>query len=455
PGNDFQDLQQGEQRTTEIEYTVTDEHGATSTAKLVITVNGVNDAPTAGDLDNQTHNDGDTVNIDLSDRFSDVDTSDKLTYSLADGSDALPQGLTLNAEGTITGTIDRNASQVNSGQYSITVRASDGQGGHVDQTFSWTVNNPAPEAGNDTAEIIENSASIDGNVITNSDKDAAPDSDPLTVVEVGAGNSNIGTVGGATTGSYGQLTLNSDGSYSYQLDNSNADVQKLSGPTETLTETFTYKVSDGNGGFDTATLTITIRGTNDAPIVETTLGNQSSTDGQSGVAVDISTGFSDYDQGDQLTFSAANLPPGLSINDQGLITGTLDPSASQGGTDGSYSVTITATDKQGLTVQQTFNWKVVNLDPQAADDAGQVTEDGGAQTGQRTSGNVIDNDADTAPDSDPLTIVDADTGNHSGQYGKLTLNQDGSYSYTLNNNHPAVQALAQGQTLTDRFSYTV
>ncbi|MGY0219126.1 Ig-like domain-containing protein, partial [Endozoicomonadaceae bacterium StTr2] len=451
-----QKLLPGDELVENFEYTISDGQLSSNTAELMIVIDGTNDAPiVTGAVDGQQNHDGQQVTpVDVSGVFSDVDQGDSREYSASN----LPEGLSINPlSGVISGTLAASASQRSSD--TVVVTMTDGEGESVSYSFEWSVENLAPEAANDTAEIIENNASIDGNVITNSDHDTAPDSDPLTVVEVGAGNSNTGTVGGATTGSYGQLTLNSDGSYSYQLDNSNADVQKLAGPTETLTETFTYKVSDGNGGFDTATLTITIRGTNDAPIVETALGDQSSTDGQSGVAVDISTGFSDYDQGDQLTFSAANLPPGLSINDQGMITGTLDPSASQGGTDGSYSVTITATDKQGLTVQQTFNWKVVNLDPQATDDAGQVTEDGNSdsssQTSQSTTGNVIDNDADTGPDSDPLTIIDTDTGNHSGQYGELTLNQDGSYSYTLNNSHPAVQALAQGQTLTERFSYTV
>ncbi|MBK8815395.1 MAG: hypothetical protein IPN42_07780 [Methylococcaceae bacterium] len=38
-------------------------------------------------------------------------------------------------------------------------------------------------------------------------------------------------------GSYGTLTLNADGSYSYALDNTNAQVQQPA-PGETLTETF-------------------------------------------------------------------------------------------------------------------------------------------------------------------------------------------------------------------------
>src|SRR5207249_11628030 len=39
-------------------------------------------------------------------------------------------------------------------------------------------------------------------------------------------------------------------------------------------------------------------------------------------------------------------------------------------------------------------------------------------------------------------------------YGTLHLNANGSYTYTLDNTNPAVQALAEGQTVADVFSYT-
>nr|WP_080605938.1 Ig domain-containing protein [Bordetella bronchiseptica] len=46
-----------------------------------------------------------------------------------------------------------------------------------------------------------------------------------------------------------------------------------------------------------------------------------------------------------LTFTADGLPPGLSLDpDTGIISGTLDNSASQGGNNGVYTVEITATD---------------------------------------------------------------------------------------------------------------
>src|SRR6185312_8650295 len=53
--------------------------------------------------------------------------------------------------------------------------------------------------------------------------------------------------------------------YSFALNNGNAAVQALS-VGETLTQSFNYTISDGNGGTSISTLTITITGTNDGPV---------------------------------------------------------------------------------------------------------------------------------------------------------------------------------------------
>src|SRR5204863_7467704 len=60
--------------------------------------------------------------------------------------------------------------------------------------------------------------------------------------------------------------LNATGSYTYVINNADPAVDQLNSGG-TLTDSFTYKVSDGAGGFDTTTLTVTIHGTDDAPVV--------------------------------------------------------------------------------------------------------------------------------------------------------------------------------------------
>jgi hypothetical protein len=61
-----------------------------------------------------------------------------------------------------------------------------------------------------------------------------------------------------------------------------------------------------------------------------------------------------------LTFSVpatgtGSLPPGLSMNSAGLITGTIAAGASTGSP---YSVTVTATDSAGFSGKETFQWVV-------------------------------------------------------------------------------------------------
>ena len=73
-------------------------------------------------------------------------------------------------------------------------------------------------------------------------------------------------VGNSTSGQYGNLTLNADGSYSYDVANNSAAVQAL-GIGDKLTEIFTYTIADADGDSSIATLTITIIGRNDQPTI--------------------------------------------------------------------------------------------------------------------------------------------------------------------------------------------
>ncbi|MDZ4761724.1 MAG: Ig-like domain-containing protein [Alphaproteobacteria bacterium] len=139
------------------------------------------------------------------------------------------------------------------GAFTLTVTATTQDGTDTDtttatQTVTVTAVNDAPTASNDAASIGEDStAALTGNVLTN---DGDVDLDTLTV--------SAGT--GARTSAYGTLTLNANGSYSYALNT--AAVQAL-GASDTATDSFTYQVSDGQGGAAQAALTITIQGADD------------------------------------------------------------------------------------------------------------------------------------------------------------------------------------------------
>ena len=73
----------------------------------------------------------------------------------------------------------------------------------------------------------------------------------------------------------------------------------------------------------------------------------------------MSVNFSDAD-GTIASYAISGAPDGISIDNNGLISGTIDNSASQGGTGGVYSVTVTATDDDGAEVSETFTWTVTD-----------------------------------------------------------------------------------------------
>ncbi len=99
-----------------------------------------------------------------------------------------------------------------------------------------------------------------GSVLAN---DSDPDGNALSVTGV-ANAAGAGNPGQPLQGLYGTLTLNADGSYTYRLDNSLPATQALAAGAQ-VDEVFTYTISDGQGGTASATLTIPVHGTNDAP----------------------------------------------------------------------------------------------------------------------------------------------------------------------------------------------
>src|SRR5205823_5275757 len=87
----------------------------------------------------------------------------------------------------------------------------------------------------------------------------------------------------------------------------------------------------------------------------------------------------------------------------------------------------------------------VNDAPVANNDSNTMTEDTATVTG-----NVLTNDTDVDHGAvlDRKSVVE---GSFDGAYGTLDLAADGSYTYTLNT--AGAQHLAQGESLTDSFSY--
>jgi VCBS repeat-containing protein len=254
---------------------------------------------------------------------TDPDASDTLAVSAVNGVAAdvgqtvtLGSGakLTLNADGTYSYGPNGSFESLGVGQTatdSFSYTVSDGHGGTSTATVTITVNgaNDGPTAADDAGSATEAGtaagSNASGNVLTNDSDPDAGDSLVVSAVRTGAesGSGTAGTVGSSLTGQYGKLTLNADGTYSYAVDGANAAVNALNA-SQTLTDTFTYTVSDGHGGTDQATLTVTVHGANDTPVAV----NDSNSVGEDGPAVTGSVlgNDNDPDNGDSLTVSAVN-----------------------------------------------------------------------------------------------------------------------------------------------------
>ncbi|NET36426.1 MAG: DUF4347 domain-containing protein [Cyanothece sp. SIO1E1] len=112
---------------------------------------------------------------------------------------------------------------------------------------------------------VDADAALTGNVLVDNGNgpDVDPEGDPLSVtaingVAVAPSGSETVLVGssGAT------VTINSDGTFSFDT---NGGFDSLA-PGETATETFTTTISDGSGNTDISTATITVNGIDDGPV---------------------------------------------------------------------------------------------------------------------------------------------------------------------------------------------
>ncbi|MDM0057558.1 cadherin-like domain-containing protein [Variovorax sp. J22G47] len=384
-------------------------------------------------------------------------------------------------------------------------------------TLTIVATNDAPTANDDTHAIAEDVASVASNVITGrvaGQGDTDLDNLTLTVgaVRTGpeAGSGTAGTVGSPLAGNYGSVVLNADGSYTYSLNNADPRVQALVAG-ETLTEVYTYTVSDGAGGTDTAQLTITITGAanggggDDVPSITVPDQNAGAT-GHLTVNESGLTGPGDTSETAGSTFAVAAADGLASITVNGTlvslaqlqaatpgapviitsaagelrITG-FTPTATVGALvtagDVSYSYTLVqpqnhaggevtdpfalvVTDRDGDVANGTLTVLIVDDAPVAANDTASITEDAAPGT---VSGDLKINDRNGADNSNTVPVTAVSFGATAGTvgaplalaYGSVVVNADGSYTYTLDNNNATVNALKDGETLTETVSYTI
>jgi len=153
----------------------------------------------------------------------------------------------------------------------------------------------------------------------------------------------------------------------------------------------------------------------------------------------------------------------------GVITYDYDPSGiSKDHTGGEVLdlISIVATYTDGVKTQADLTILITDVDSTANPDQATVTEDGIlVSTGNLITG-AGDATADTVPEG--TTVVGVAIGDTSaaldgsgvgvlleGIYGSIIISTDGDYTYTLNNSDPDTNALSDGDTVTDVFTYTI
>ena len=401
----------------------------------------------------------------------------------------------LTGQQTHTGTGAIGADDALSGSINITV--TDATGDMTTGSLMVTVHDDGPVARADNVTLTEAAAQAGGsgeNVLTNDVFGADVPADK-TVTSVNGGNP-----GEAVSGTYGTLTLNADGSYTYQL------APGVNVPKDaTYTETFTYTITDADGDTSEATLTINITGDGNEPVV--TVDEPGAGDANimvdEGALVDGSGQHTEHGASGTGSFTVnLNGEDGVITvggengwkvtvtGDSADVTGSVVTvngvavtvtDATQAA-DGSWTVNysyalgsdqqhgtpstgdyhadeltgeilISVTDATGDTVEGKLTVEVHDDGPVARADNVTLTE-AAAQAGG-SGENVLTNDVFGADVPADKTVTSVNGGNPgeavSGTYGTLTLNADGSYTYQL---APGVN-VPKDATYTETFTYTI
>ncbi|HHI5003633.1 TPA: tandem-95 repeat protein [Vibrio parahaemolyticus] len=467
-----------------ISASVSDGVNPTANDSDSLIVNRVNDAPTVENAiaDQELSEDFATYTIDLNDAFKDSDSA--LNFSVSGNSNVLVS--IENGIATISPTADWNGSET------LTFTATDPSGESISQRVDFTV---APVAdivadkatvvedtptiikvlGNDTFEgdgkvvsLDANNGPVNGSVSVNPDgsvtytpNDNYVGKDTFTYIVTSGGVSesttvevNVTPVNDAPVAKDDIATTQEDTAVTIdvlpndtdvdgdKLSIESASVPKEQGTVEvvdgklvfTPAENFhgdaeiTYTITDG-ALTDQATVKVTVNAVNDTPVVESSIADQTLAEDFTPYTIDLNTAFSDVDNVDgELTFSVS----GNSNIQVAIVNGiaTFTPTADW---NGSEALTFTATDPSGESVSQTVNFTVAPVADIVADKA-TVVED------TPTIIKVLGNDTFEGDDK----VVSLDTNNGPAN-GTVSVNPDGSVTYTPNDNYHG----------TDSFTYIV
>ncbi|WP_063663307.1 retention module-containing protein [Aliivibrio fischeri] len=455
-GNDpaVNSLSKGETLTDTVTIIATDDEGETSEMTITITINGENDAPDlvvtvpAEVTEDTDLNAGGNLEVTGNWDDGDPDTADTHIWEVLSG-DSLGT-LTFEPNGDYKLVIDNSALEIQqlgvgeSLDLTYTVKVTDEHGLSSTQDITFTVNgtNDDPEVVN--TSVLSVDVEEDGTLTQSGQLD-------ITDVDVSDTTFDFSVIT-SPTDAYGTVTVDANGKWTYVLDNDKA--QDIG--DETITETFTIQIDDGNGGVITQDVTVNITGTDDDPIIDTTIPQVTE-----GTVVEdgtlTATGQVSYvdPEGDVINYNVINPPSSpygtFTVGADGTWTYELDNALAQeiGVAGAQETYTIEVTDQSGGTIQQviTINITGENDDPTIDVSSviiGSVEEDGTATA----IGQLDVSDVDLTDTSFTYTVVSgpntaATPGDVTGLYGALTVDANGEWTYLLDND----KAQALGDTV--------
>ncbi|HCG7968638.1 TPA: tandem-95 repeat protein, partial [Vibrio parahaemolyticus] len=387
----------------EITYTVTDGQ-LTDEAKVTVTVNPVNDAPIikVDAVESITEDAVNTDTVVATLTVRDTDTpEDQLTVSLENNSNGYFVLVGDEVKLTQAGVDAVNNDELNLKGLTISASVSDGVNPTASDSDSLIVNrvNDAPTIKVDAVEsITENAVSTDTVVATLTVRDTDTPEDQLTVSLENNSNGYFALVGN-------EVKLTQAG-----VDAVNNDELNLKDLT------ISASVSDGVNPTANGSDSLIVNRVNDAPTVENAIADQVLSEDFDTYTIDLNEVFKDTDSSLEFSVSGNNSIQISIVSGVATITPTAD-------WNGKETITFTAKDPSGESVSQTVNFTVTPVADIEADKT-TVVED--TPTIIKVLGN------DTFEDDGKVVSLDTNNGPANGT---VSVNPDGSVTYTPNDNY--------------------
>ena len=267
----FAHLAEGETAVQTFIYEVTDTDGDKDTATVTLTITGTNDGPVVEAVAGAAAQDHATVSVVLAGFDADSDDDGgTLTYQIVSGPSHGTASITGNVLSFDPGADFQSLAEGETREILITYQATDRHGavsGTAPIVITVTGSNDGPIASADIAAAAENAGLVSISVLSNdTDIDSDDDAASLRVVSASAASGALIGLSGAP-----------GAGISYDP-NSVAAFERLAAG-ETATDTVTYVIEDGHGAQSSSTVTVTITGSNDGPVILST--------GQTGAITEI------------------------------------------------------------------------------------------------------------------------------------------------------------------------